>query len=186
MASDQRPPQTRWGQCFLTQAELLQVGNHRRRCQGSKPLFVGRLTGVAAHHWGCTSLDCKGSKRGAVPKPGRSTRTCGRCKMESPSLAWHWVPSHKSEKDFVKACGQTCEAYSQRPGSRTLPAVANRITAQDGPSCMQRGMQSLGCGIGLHSPGSWPRFTSKMPFCLRPAFCYRLGVRSHLEWVASR
>ena len=26
--------------------------------------------------------------------------------MESPSLAWHWVPSHKSEEDFVKACGR--------------------------------------------------------------------------------
>ena len=70
------------------------------------------------------------SKRGAAPKPGKSTRTCGsRCKMEA--LHGTGYRPHKSEEGLCQSVrpGQLVVAYSQRPG-RTTPVSALRLPSR--------------------------------------------------------
>ena len=54
-------------------------------------------------------MDCAGvEKRSRAAKPGKSNADLWQQVHEGdPSrLRWHWIPSHKTEEEFIKACGE--------------------------------------------------------------------------------
>ena len=54
---------------------------------------------------GLTSNLRSGRQEEPCPQTGQVNADLWQ-QVQDGGLAWHWVPSHKSEEDFVKACGR--------------------------------------------------------------------------------
>eukprot|EP00439_Symbiodinium_sp_Y106_P050547 s3750_g6.t1 len=118
-------------------SDLLQVGSIVAQVPGRQTVFRGETCAVALllkHTQG--DLDLTGvEKRSRAAKPGKANADLWQQVQEGdPSrVCWHWVPSHKSEEDFIAACGtehlwrRQANDLQMRCASGTLPPWRSQL-----------------------------------------------------------